>query len=350
VLTASLSLPNANYKADVDIARFYTRLMEGLRSVPGVESAGAGSDLPWTGYDENAGGFRFEDKSPPPHEDFHARYHMATPDYFRALGTPLLHGRFFTDADSKDAPAVVIINQAMANRYYPGQDVVGKRFTFEDHPKDKDWMRIIGVVGDVKDKPNSLGAEPAFWFSLPQAANPDMLVVLRTTADPRQLADSLRDQVRRLDPSLAVADVRLMDQVASESVATPRLAFSLVGLFAGLAIVLAAIGTYGVISYSVSQRIPEFGLRLALGAQPTSVLRMVLLQAMRLAFGGAAIGLAIALLLARVMRSMMYGVSPTDPATFVSVLAMVIAIALVACYLPARRAAKANPMDALRAD
>ena len=351
VLTASISLPNANYKSDVDIARFYTRLMDGLRSVPGVESAGAGSDLPWTGYDENAGGFHFEGKTPPrPNEEAHARYHMATPDYFRALGTPLLHGRFLSDADGKDAPAAVVINQAMANRYLPGEDAVGKRFTFEDKPAEKDWIRIVGVVGDVKDKPNSPGAEPAFWFSLPQAANPHMLVVLRTSADPRQLADSLRDQVRRLDPSLALADVRLMDQVASESVATPRLAFTLVGLFAGLAIVLAAIGTYGVISYSVSQRIPEFGLRLALGAQPATVLRMVLVQAMRLAFCGAAIGLAIALLLARVMRSMVYGVSPTDPATFVSVLAMVIVIALVACYLPARRAAKANPMDALRAD
>jgi ABC-type antimicrobial peptide transport system permease subunit len=177
-----------------------------------------------------------------------------------------------------------------------------------------------------------------------------MTVVMRSDSDPRLLADALRDQVKRLDPSLAVADVRLMDQVADASIATPRFAFSLVGLFAGLAIVLAAIGTYGVISYSVSQRIPEFGLRLALGAPPREVLRMVLAQAVRLAVGGAALGLAVALALARVLRSMIYNVSPADPITFVSVVLMVVAIALLACYLPARRAARANPMVALRGD
>jgi ABC-type antimicrobial peptide transport system permease subunit len=177
-----------------------------------------------------------------------------------------------------------------------------------------------------------------------------MSVVLRAGGDPRQLVNALRDQVKQLDPLLAIGNVRLMDQVADESIATPRFSFFLVGLFAGLAIVLAAIGTYGVISYSVSQRIPEFGLRLALGAPPSVMQLMVLLQAMRLAFGGAVIGLAVALILARAMSSMLYNVSPTDPFTFVSVVTMVVAIALLACYLPARRAAKANPMVALRAD
>ncbi len=249
----------------------------------------------------------------------------------------------------------LIVNQAMAQRYWPNENVVGRRLTFSDTPKDaKDWMTIVGVVGDVKDKPDSPEAEPAFWSSFEQNPNGfgpgDISLVIRASSDARALADALRNQVKMLDPSLAVGNIRLMDQVADESIATPRFAFSLVGLFAGLAIVLAAIGIYGVISYSVSQRIPEFGLRLALGAQPGSVLRMVLLQAMRLAVGGAAIGLGIALLLARVMSSMMYDVSPADPLTFAFVVTMVIAIALLACYLPARRAARANPMVALRAD
>jgi predicted permease len=351
VLTGVLSLPQAEYKTDADNARFFTRLMAALRSIPGVQYAGAGSDLPWTGYDENAGGFTIEGKQPPPHQQFHARYHMATPEYFRALGTPLVRGHFFTDADTKDAPKVVIINQAMASLYWPNEDVIGRRFTFEDNPKDKDWLRIVGVVGDVKDKPNSPGAEPAFWWPHQQAPfSSEMSVVLRAGGDPRQLVNALRDQVKQLDPLLAIAQVRLMDQVADESIATPRFSFFLVGLFAGLAIVLAAIGTYGVISYSVSQRIPEFGLRLALGAPPGRVQLMVLLQAMRLTVGGAVIGVALALLLARVMSSIIYNVSPTDPFTFVSVAAMVVAIALLACYLPARRAAMANPMVALRAD
>jgi ABC-type antimicrobial peptide transport system permease subunit len=162
--------------------------------------------------------------------------------------------------------------------------------------------------------------------------------------------DSLRDQVRRLDPSLAVADIRLMDQVADESIATPRFSFFLVGLFAGLAIVLAAIGTYGVISYSVSQRIPEFGLRLALGAPPGDVLRLVLAQAAQLAITGAVAGVIVALGLARVLRSLMYNVSPADPLTFTAVGLGVVAIALIACYLPARRATRTSPMIALRTE
>ena len=353
VLTASLSLPNATYKTQADIARLYGRLMTGLSSLPGVESAGAGSDLPWTGYDENMGGFTIEGKQPPPHQEFHARFHMATPDYFRALGTTLVkRGRFFTGGDNDGAPKVLIINQAMATRYWPNEDVVGKRLTFEDTPKEKDWMTIVGVVGDVKDKPDSPGAEPAFWW--PQLQEPfpnsEMSLVVRASSDPRQLIDGLHDQVKKLDPSLALGNVRLMDQVADEGIATPRFAFFLVGLFAGLAIVLAAIGTYGVISYSVSQRIPEFGLRLALGAPPGNVLRMVLAQAVRLALCGAIIGLVIALTMARVLRSLIYNVSPADPMTFISVAILVIAIAMLACYLPALRAARANPMVALRND
>ena len=177
-----------------------------------------------------------------------------------------------------------------------------------------------------------------------------MLVVIRASSDPRQLVGALRNQVRRLDPSLAVADIRLMDQVADESIATPRLSFFLVGLFAGLAIVLAAIGTYGVISYSVSQRIPEFGLRIALGAPQHDVLRLVLVQAAQLAITGAVVGVIVALGLARVLQSLMYNVSPADPLTFTAVGLGVIAISLVACYLPARKATKASPMIALRAE
>jgi predicted permease len=354
VLTATLALPRAVYKNDAAVAHFYDRLLTDLAHVPGVTSAGAGSDLPWTGFDENAGGFTIEGKTPPPHEEFHGRFHVATPQYFLALGTPLVRGRFFKESDNADAPSVLIINQAMASRYWPGEDVVGRRLTFADNPKDKDWMTIVGVVGDVKDRPDSLAAEPAFWW--PFSQNPNgfgvngLSLVLRTAGDPRQLADALRNEVNRLDPSLPVAEVRPMDEVADQSIATPRLAFSLIGLFAGVAIVLAAIGTYGVVSYSVSQRIPEFGLRLALGAPPADLLRMVLIQAGRLALAGAVIGLIVALILARVLRSLVYNVSPADPLTFVSVLSIVVFIALLACYLPARRAARANPMVALRAD
>src|SRR3984885_5888670 len=349
VLTANLSLPPANYKKSADIARFYDRLDRDLSAIPGVESAGIGSDLPWTGYDENSS-FYIEGKQPAPHEEFHGRYHVATQDYFRALGIPLVRGRFYTSSDNSDAHNVMIINQALATQYWPKEDPVGKRMTFTDKPTDKDWFTVVGIVGDVKDTPNSPAAVPAFWWSALQQPFNDMSLVVRANSSPELLGDSVRQVVRRIDPSLAVADVQLMDQITDASVATPRFAFILVGLFAGLAILLAAIGTYGVIAYSVSQRTPEFGLRVALGAQRTDVLRLVLGQAAKLVFTGTAIGVILALIMGRVLTSLIYDVSPADPLTFTVVGLRVIIIAIFAGYIPALKATKTDPMIALRAE
>jgi len=349
VLTVSLSLPRAKYKERADIAHFYDQLVTSVAVAPGVESVGAGSDLPWTGYDENTG-FAIQGKQPPPHQEFHARYHMATPDYFRALGTPLIRGRFLTSGDNESAPKVVLINQAMANKYWPNEDAVGKRITFDDNPKEKDWLTVVGIVGDVKDRPNSPGAEPAFWWPELQAPQPDMSLVVRAKSDPLSLVNTVRNAVGQLDPMLAVADIRLMDEIADTSVATPRLAFLLVGLFAGLAIALAVIGTYGVISYSVTQRSAEFGLRIALGAQRQDVVRLVLSQAAMLVFAGTALGIVMALTLGGLLRNLIYQVSPFDPLTFATVGVVVIFVALLACYIPALRATKSDPMAALRAE
>jgi predicted permease len=351
VLTAKLSLPHERYKTPESLLHFYGELPRNLQSLPGVQSAGMGSDIPWSGYDDNTS-FTIEGKRPPPHEEFHARYHMATPDYFRALGIPLVRGRFFTDADKTDAPLVLIVNRAMAERYWPGEDAVGKRITFEDKPKEKDWIRIAGVVGDVKDQPNSPGAEPAFWWPFLQTGygSPNLLLAVRSNSDPQLMVGAIRQQVARLDPALAVADIQSMDQIVTASVATPRFAFILVGIFGGLAIVLAAIGTYGVIAYSVSQRTPEFGLRMALGARRFDVLRLVLMQAGKLILAGTAIGVLLALMLARALKSLIYDVSPADPLIFSAIGLSVIAIAIFACYIPARRATEADPMIALRAE
>jgi predicted permease len=349
VLTASLSLPHAQYK-DEQTAQFYERLTNSLNVLPGVESAGAGSDLPWTGYDENTS-FNIEGKKPAPHEGFHARYHMATPDYFNAMGIPLIEGRFFTDADRKGARNVILINRALAQRYWPGEDVIGKRITFEDEPKkDSDWLTIVGVVGDVKDQPNKPSAEPAFWWPEAQVAQPDMSIAIRTLSDPSQAVGGLRDAVHRLDPQLAVADIKLMNQVADTSISTPRFTFVMVGLFAGLAILLAGIGAYGVIAYTVTQRTPEFGLRIALGAQRRDLLRMVLAQGARLAVPGTILGLVLSLALGRVVQSLLYGVSPADPLILTAVAVFVLVVALLASYAPARRAAQADPMMTLRAE
>ena len=350
VITASISLPHVNYGKREQVARFFDGLVTNLNGLPDVESAGAGSDLPWTGYDENSG-FTIEGKKPPAGEEFHARYHMATPGYFSALGIPLVAGRFFTEADTKDTQQVVLINHAMANKYWPNENVIGKRMTFEDEPKEKDWLTIVGVVGDVKDQPNSPAAQPAFWWpELQSGWTSDMSVVIRARGTPSLLADALRNEVHRIDPALAVADVKLMDSIVNSSVSTPRFAFALVGLFAGLAIVLAGIGTYGVISYSVSQRTPELGIRMALGAVRSDVMSLVLSHAARLAVLGTALGVVAAFALSRLLKSLIFDVSPADPATFASVAGIVIVVALLAGYVPALRATATDPMNALRAE
>jgi predicted permease len=350
VLTASLSLPHATYSKNERGSLFFNELAINLRALPGVENAGVGSDLPYTGYDENAG-FNIEGKKPPPNQEFHGRYHMATPGYFEALGVPLVAGRLFSEGDRKDALPVILVNHAMAESYWPGENVIGKRITFEDQPKEKDWLTIVGVVGNIKDQPDSASAEPAFWWpELQSGYSNDMSVVIRTRSEPQLYSDALRNEVHRLDPTLAVADVRLIDRIVESSVSTPRFAFVLVGMFAGLAILLAAIGTYGVISYSVSQRTSEFGVRMALGAPRSALLNLVLAHAMKLAGLGTALGLLASFGVARLLKSLIFHVSPTDPATFASVAALVILVALLAGYVPALRATATDPMNALRAE
>jgi predicted permease len=326
VMTAEIALPNANYKTTDDIATFYQKLLANLNILPGVRAVGAGTDLPWTGYDENMGGFTIEGKTPPPHEEFHARYHMASPDYFRAVGIPLVHGRFFNEQDTKDTPRVLLINEVMALRYWPGEDAVGKRITFDDKPKESDWFQVVGVVGNVKDTPESKGAEPAFWWPVlqPPFQFANMMIVLRANSTPLLLTDALRAKVRELDPSLAVAHVRLLDQIVKEQFSRPHFALFLIGMFAALAWLLAAIGIYGVISYSVSQRMHEFGMRVALGASSWSLVNMVMKQGVLLTVIGVAIGLGCALAFAGVLDSLLYGVNARDPLTLIGVVAMAV--------------------------
>lgn len=347
VLTASISLPYQQYKS-AQTVQFCERLVSGLNALPGVESAGVGSDLPWTGYDENLGGFTIEGKKPATKEGFHARDHWASPGYFRALGIPLVDGRLFTEADTHGYPLVLIVNHAMAARYWPGEDVIGKRIGFGDvQQKDSDWTTIVGVVGDVKDQPNGPGTEPAFWWP---GSRRDMSIVIRARSNPQSLVDAMRDEVYRIDPNLAVSDVRLMDNIVDHSISVPRFTFVLVGLFAGLAILLAAMGAYGVIAYTVSQRSQEFGVRLALGAERADLLRLVLRQGAVLVAPGAAFGVLLALGLDRALRTLIYGVSLDDPAILASGALLVLAVGLAASYLPARRAAQADPMTTLRAE
>ncbi|MDX6712431.1 MAG: hypothetical protein QOH96_3447 [Blastocatellia bacterium] len=352
VVTASISLPLRQYSTPEQSGRFYEQLINRLGTLPGIESAGVGTDLPWTGYDENAGGFTVEGRDASFNEKTTGRYHSASLDYFRTIGIPLIKGRFFTNHDDTRSPNVVIVNETFARLYWPGEDAVGKRFTFEDHPKESNWYQIVGVVGDVKDRPDSTEAHPAFWWPVNQLPFNllEMSVVLRATTDPEPLANQLRQTVRELDAGLAVSDLRLMNQIADESVSSHRFALFLVGLFAVLALLLATIGMYGVISYSVNQRMHEFGVRMALGARPRDLMRLVLGQGVKLAITGSAIGLLSAVALARLLGNLLYGVSGADPVTFASVALLALATATFACYFPARRATQADPNRSLRAE
>ncbi|HEV2690825.1 MAG TPA: FtsX-like permease family protein, partial [Bryobacteraceae bacterium] len=263
---------------------------------------------------------------------------------------PLEGGRFFSDRDTAAAPQVILINRSLARQYFPNQEAVGKRVTFTDEPKEKDWFTVVGVVGDVKDAPTNERAEPGLWFSMQQQPFSDLSVVIRANSDPELLIPALRDQVRQLDPQLAVSQVQQMDQIAQAGVATPRFALFLVSLFASLALVLAAIGTYGVMSYSVGQRIHEFGVRMALGARPSDLRSLIVSQGLRLAVIGVALGIGGALALGRVVQSLLYGIKATDPLTFVVVSLLAVAIAGLACYVPARKATSVDPMVALRSE
>jgi predicted permease len=352
VLTATVSLPTETYRDTEAIMRFYEGLVARVESLPGVQAAGAGSDLPWTGWDDNAGGWMIEGGPESLRDQTHARYHVASADYFRALGIPLLRGRFFTSSDTTKTPNVLIVNRALAERYWPGRNPVGSRITFDDHPKETDWITIVGVVGDVKDQPNSPAAAPGFWWpatQMPWSFN-RASIVLRAAADPGPLAAYLRSTVRSLDGGLAVADLRLMDQIAGESYSTPRFTVFLLGLFAALALALAATGIYGVIAYTVSQRMHEFGMRIALGAGRGDVLRLVLGQGVKLAAIGIGAGLIGGAALSQLLGNLLYGVKRLDPATFVAVAAVALGVAVVACYVPALRATGADPMQSLRSE
>jgi hypothetical protein len=229
-LSATVSLPQTNYKDSQEIARFFDRGLAEWKNLAGVQSAGIGTDLPWTGYDDNIGGWKY-DGGPADDSSAHARYHVASSDYFRALGIPLRRGRFFEDTDTATSGKVLIINEAMARRYWPNQDAIGKRIDF-GFSREPTWTTIVGIVGDVKDQPNSATAEPAFWWPLAQMPFqfPKMSLVLRTAGDPGSLVNSLREAIRGLDSSLALADIRVLDDVAGKSFSTPRFALFLVAL------------------------------------------------------------------------------------------------------------------------
>ncbi|HEX8144503.1 MAG TPA: ABC transporter permease [Pyrinomonadaceae bacterium] len=349
VLTMQIPLPRSRYEKDSARAAFYQQLLERVKAVPGVQAAAVSSSLPpdLISVSDN---FSLEDQAATPADQLPAGdLLMVSPDYFRALGIPLVRGRYFNETDTADAPPVVIVNETLARQFFPGQDPVGKRFRQGGAEQDQPFMQIVGVVGDVKYEGLEAKVQPAFYEPFLQSPWSDMyLAVQSSTTDPLTLVPAIRQEVAALDKDVPVAAINTMDQLLFKSVAQPRFRTLLVAIFSAMALLLAAIGIYGVISYSVAKRTHEIGIRMALGAQRRDVLKMIVGQGMVLTLIGVLIGVAAALLVTRFMSGLLYGVTATDPLTFIAVSLMLALVALLATVIPAHRATKVDPMEALR--
>ncbi len=362
----SVSLPQKKYKTPEQQDQFYARLLENLRGMPGVEAAAAASGLP-LGNNGWQTSFVIDGRPRPPRDQTPLMEAcLVTPDYFRAMNIRLIRGRYFDDRDDRSwiagqdlskledveremAPLnSIIIDEEFAKRYWPGEDPIGKRIGMgsEEHPR---FLTVLGVVARVKME--GLGQDSnrvQGYFPFKQIPNNDMTVIAKASGDPNQLIGGVRQQVAAIDPDQPIYGVRTMHEIRAESVAPERLNLTLLSIFAGIALILAIVGIYGVMSYSVTQRTREIGIRMAIGAQPRDVFRMVIWQGMLLALIGVAVGLVGAFGFTRLMTTMLFGIEPTDPTTFAAIAVLLTAVALVACYVPGRRATKVDPVVSLR--
>ena len=349
LLTVDLALPQMKYKDDAQMARFFEQVVERIRALPGVEAAAAVSHLPLSGHEE-LDGFSIEGR-PEPIEVAQiqtADFRVITPDYFRALKIPLLQGRTFTDQDRANTTYSVVIDEAFARRFFPGEDPIGKRLTEQGSRSTHGLATIVGVVGGVKHTELKTEPRPTMYLTAPQSPWRNMTLVVRSTNDPASLTAAVRREVWAVDKDQPLAEISAMDQLFAKAVAPQRFNMLLVGLFAALALTLASIGIYGVIAYSVTQRGQEMGVRLALGASSRDILVLVIGQALRTSLLGVGVGLVAAFALTRVMSSLLFEVSATDPFVFAVLAVLLTGVALIASYIPARRATKVDPLVALR--
>ena len=347
ILTARVELPSSKYKDDPKISEFYAQLLERIRQLPGVRFASADAYLPFTGGIAGTG-VDVEGRPPlPPAEQPEVDVAIVEPHFFETLGIQMLSGRSFTDREAREVTHTTVISESMAKKLWPNEDPIGKRVTI--HMKDQDVpSQVVGVVGDVKHAGLDAEVHPTAYWPHPELAYSFMTLVIRTDGDPLALAPAVRQAVWSLDRDQPVVDLRTMEDLLWASLARARFSTVVLAVFAGMALLLAITGIYGVVSYSVAERTREIGIRVALGAQRTDVLQIVLRQGLVLAGFGIAIGAAAALAATRLLSSLLFGISPSDPLTFASVAGLLIAVALSACYVPARNAMKVDPMVALR--
>lgn len=352
-LTFDLTLPDARYKEPEQQIAFYDQLLPKLRSLPGVQAASAVMGLPLSGLDFIIS-FEVGGRPPvPPAQQPAMQVRVATPEYFGTIGIPLKRGRLFTEDDRLQTPKVVLITEAAARQYFPNEDPIGKTIKLgwgRGPGKPRAGGEVVGIVGDIKDEGLNEANPPQIYMPLRQWPVSFTTVVMKTTVPPTSLTEGARAQVAALDPNLPLSNVSTLDAIVAKSISQQRFYMTLLSVFAAVALVLAAIGIFGVLSYAVSQRTREIGIRMALGAQERAVIGLVVRQAMLLVGTGVVAGTVLALYLSRTMTKMLFSVHPTDPTTFVSVAAVLAGVALFASYLPARRATRVDPIVALRSE
>jgi predicted permease len=347
-LTMVLRLSGGKYTEEQQYVAFFRQTLERIRATPGVQSAGMVNFLPLYGGLGSATSFNIEGKPEPPRgQGPGSNVRVADSAYFKTMGIPLKRGRLFTEAEDAEERPVILVSESFVKKHFPDEDPLGKRIKVF-MGQDPAWTEIIGVVGDVRYDNLTAEAEPFVYYPYPGLTYPFMTLVVRTAGDPAEMAPTIRREIAAIDPDQPVSDVRTMTQVMADTVARQRFNTLLLGVFAGLATLLAAVGIFGVMNYSVQLRTRELGLRMALGAQPRRVLMLVLRQGLLLTLIGIGVGLAGALALSRVMSGLLYGVGTSDPTTFAAIVVLLAVVALVACYIPARRATRVDPLIALK--
>jgi predicted permease len=357
VLTMRIALPQESYRESEQVVGFYSRLVDDVTAMPGVRAAGAARSLP-LGSTIGDFGLRVDGYVPPPGTNAKGDWQIVTAGYIEAMGEQIVRGRSIERGDTPDTQLVALVNEEMARRYWAGRDAIGGRFRIGGGRMDRPWVTVVGIVKGVRH--NGLDAIVKEKFYVPHtqwhrslgSANliRGMTIVARGGAAPETLAGPIRDAIRRIDPNLPVADVRTMTDVVGTAMSAPRFTALLLAIFGAVALALSAIGIYGVLSYVVSRRTREIGIRVAVGAGRGAVLRMVLSAGLTLAAGGVAAGLLLAFPAARLLRGLLHGVTPADPATFAAVSLGLLAIAGLASALPAWRASRVDPVVALKSE
>jgi putative ABC transport system permease protein len=362
VLTADLSLPRAKYPNGQKVAAFHDQLLARLAALPGVVASGLSSSLPLGGTNEDTAFFIDGRPLLDPRDRPHTHPRTISPDYFRAMGIRMIEGRAFTEQDQAQALRVTIINETMARRFWPGQSALGKRVAldleamrfFPDRPPQLDltagMREIVGVVRDVRHEGLETEPKPEMYVPDRQKPEREMNLVIRAAAGPASLTSAVREAVAAIDPDQPVAGIKPMSRLLTDSVAKPRFNYLLLTAFATVALILTITGVYGVMSYAVAARTREMGIRLAMGARNREVVKLVVGQGMKPVIAGVALGLAGAYALTRIMATLLFNVSATDPTIFIGMAAMLSIVAMLACYLPARKATKVDPVSALRSE